>query len=70
MAFKSGDPLSYKRNTGPMFKENMIIKPDDLHHVNRIVFMHKLKINKLPNSFGVLNHVAPSGRPVRKTNIN
>jgi hypothetical protein len=60
----------YLAHTEPLFKESKILKPDDLYHANCIVFMHKLKMNKLPNSFRKLNYFLPLGRPVRNFNAN
>jgi len=60
----------YLAHTEPLLKESNILKPDDLYHINCIVFMHKLKMNKLPNSFRTLNYFVPLGRPVRNINAN
>ena len=58
----------YLAHTEQLLKESNILKPDDLYHIN--CFMHKLKMNKLPNSFRTLNYFVPSCRPVRNINAN
>ncbi len=58
--------VKYNHHTEPLFKINQILAIKDLHTLNCLVFMHKLKNNKMPDSFNGLNYFIPPRRAIRE----
>jgi len=56
----------YNNHTEPLFRKNNILKVTDLHTLRALIFMHKLKSDKLPNSFKNMNFFIPHIRPTRE----
>jgi hypothetical protein len=50
----------YNYHTEPLFKINNILQARDLYTLNSVLFMHKLKHNKLPKSFSNINYFTSS----------
>jgi len=59
----------YNYHTEPLFKKCKILCVTDQYNFNVALFMHQMKINKLPESFRVLQYFTETGRRNRQINV-
>ena len=63
----NGKPYNY--HTEPLFKENGILKMEDLYRMNSNIFMHQLKYNLLPDSFRNMTYFDKNTRLTRQSGL-
>jgi len=60
---------TYNHHTEPLFKYNRILKVTDQYQYDISLFMHNMKLNKVPQSFHTFAYFTPPTRPTRQSHV-